>query len=125
MLKNSTWFGWIVPLFLPGELDILAVPTRKDDFLEYHQGKDATDILTMLENELFGLDKQYGPTTMIGWVNSSSSRQLLDSSLLEWIDEMSAESATTQVELPPFHYQGGFLGFLRYEVRHDTLRFLR
>jgi para-aminobenzoate synthetase len=108
-----------------GELDILAAPTRKDDILEYHQGKDDTDVLTVLENELFGPDKQYGPTTMIGWVKSTNNNQLLDSSLLEWIDETSAESASTQVELPPFHYRGGFLGFLGYEVRHDTLRFLR
>ncbi|KAL3911123.1 MAG: hypothetical protein SGILL_007407, partial [Bacillariaceae sp.] len=113
-----------------GELDILAAPTRPEDILEYHRDTSDTDILTMLEDELFGYsdvngEHQYGPSKTIGWINSTSGKQALDSAFLEWIDETTAESATLEVDRPPFHYRGGFLGFLGYEVRHETQRYLR
>jgi para-aminobenzoate synthetase len=116
-----------------GELDILAAPIRPNDILEYHQGLDKKDILTLLQEELSGHKYNHSPrTSTIGWIKTIPScprqKQLgqspLDDNLVEWIDESSPASSTIQGKVPPFHYRGGYLGFLGYEIRHDTQRFL-
>ncbi|KAG7343924.1 para-aminobenzoate synthase Pab [Nitzschia inconspicua] len=109
-----------------GELDILAAPSRRDndsDVLEYFQGHDGRDILSRLEDELFGHHES--ASTIIGWIPNKCGNLTLDETLIEWRDETSRECATTDIDTPPFHYRGGYLGFLGYEVRHDTQRYLQ
>ena len=97
-----------------GELDILAAPSRSEDIIEYHIDNNESgdqDILNRLEEELFGQGQHsamssasFGRVTLEG-----------DKTSLEW----------TVKENLPFNYRGGFLGFLGYEVRHDTQRYLQ
>jgi para-aminobenzoate synthetase len=90
-----------------GSLDIMAAPTSEEDVIEYylHSGKD---ILTKLEEQLF---TGTGVPEDVIVVNDDfqSHQKVMDKNLT----------------FPPFDYRGGYLGFLGYEVRHDTLRFLQ
>lgn len=111
-----------------GELDILAAPSRPDDIVEYHiddhDDNSGDDILSRLENELFdgGRHSVVTSSTNIGWVNIEK-----DEPVLEWVQESDAgvTVSSSVAEDIPFHYRGGFLGFLGYEVRHDTQRYLQ
>jgi para-aminobenzoate synthetase len=116
-----------------GELDIMAAPTRPEDVMEYHRHRDSKDILTKLEEELFGAglsdEQKYAPSDTIGWVKDLDSATVDETSdvsetSVEWVDEKDF-GAHKDFGHPPFHYRGGFLGFLGYEVRHDTLKFLQ
>lgn len=104
-----------------GELDIMSAPSRSDDILEYHideNNNDNVDILSRLEHKLFGgKGGTISSSTDIGWVNIEEGE-----SSLEWGDENDKDE---NVEELPFNYRGGFLGFLGYEVRHDTQRYLQ
>lgn len=90
-----------------GNLDILAAPTSDKDLFEYHLG-ESPDILTRLEQELFG---KGGEMKEIAAVENLSTPPTFFK-----------DTSTTQF---PFDYRGGILGFLGYEVRHDTIRFLQ
>jgi para-aminobenzoate synthetase len=110
-----------------GELDILATPLRQEDIIEYRQQDNECDILTQLENELFGgpYNKQtHGPTTSFGWVKSIDDQSSFEQQKIDWINEDEFESYHAD-NVPPFHYRGGYLGFLSYEVRHDTQKYLQ
>ena len=109
-----------------GELDILAAPSRSGDIIEYNiddNKNGGQDILSRLEDELFG-DEQDRTTTSssnVGWVTFEG-----DKSSLEWVQENDESIAKRSVDEDlPFNYRGGFLGFLGYEVRHDTQRYLQ
>ena len=107
-----------------GELDILASPLRQEDIIEYRQNDNECDILTQLENELFGgpTNKQtYGPNKSFGWVSNNNQKQ----QTIDWINENDPKTYNDANEIPSFHYRGGYLGFLSYEVRHDTQRYLQ
>jgi len=105
-----------------GELDILAAPSKPNDIIEYHihDNKNGDgDILSRLEEELFngGNDNANAPIN-IGWVTFEG-----EETSFEWTRENESNNGIS--ENLPFHYRGGFLGFLGYEVRHDTLRYLQ
>ena len=121
-----------------GELDIMAASCRSGDIIEYHLRDNnnesgyatPTDILSRLEEELFsGRNDTESVNTyanQIGWVqfdgsNNDDNKNDNDKEykVLEWVEEKHAH------EVPPFDYRGGFLGFLGYEVRHDTQRYLK
>jgi len=106
-----------------GEMDILAAPSRADDVIEYHIDENdgnGNDILSRLEKELFekGANGASPAVTNVGWVRFGT-----DEEALEWVPE-NGES-DSDGEALPFNYRGGFLGFLGYEVRHDTQRYLQ
>eukprot|EP00536_Pseudo-nitzschia_multiseries_P000762 jgi/Psemu1/179521/e_gw1.9.182.1 len=107
-----------------GETDILAAPYRADDVVEYHIDENdgnGNDILSRLEKELFGTGSDGGDATpadtSIGWVEFGD-----DAEALEWVTENDIDGDAEDL---PFNYRGGFLGFLGYEVRHDTQRYLQ
>ena len=102
-----------------GTIDILAAPSTKDDILEYriideNGEQQHTDILTILEQELFG--NEFSPADEIAIVNDVS--VVPPKSSLSFVKDSNLTN-------PPFEYRGGYLGFLGYEVRHDTHRFLQ
>eukprot|EP00532_Pseudo-nitzschia_australis_P008959 CAMPEP_0168164522 /NCGR_PEP_ID=MMETSP0139_2-20121125/982_1 /TAXON_ID=44445 /ORGANISM="Pseudo-nitzschia australis, Strain 10249 10 AB" /LENGTH=958 /DNA_ID=CAMNT_0008081545 /DNA_START=277 /DNA_END=3153 /DNA_ORIENTATION=+ len=103
-----------------GELDILAAPSRADDTIEYHideNKENGEDILSRLEKELFDKGRHnVTPFNNIGWVEFEE-----DGDALEWVQENDDSHAGDL----PFNYRGGFLGFLGYEVRHDTQQYLQ
>eukprot|EP00533_Pseudo-nitzschia_delicatissima_P000546 CAMPEP_0116079936 /NCGR_PEP_ID=MMETSP0327-20121206/1407_1 /TAXON_ID=44447 /ORGANISM="Pseudo-nitzschia delicatissima, Strain B596" /LENGTH=947 /DNA_ID=CAMNT_0003570593 /DNA_START=90 /DNA_END=2933 /DNA_ORIENTATION=- len=108
-----------------GELDILAAPSRSGDIIEYHIDDNTSggqDILSRLEDELFGHEQdRKDSSSSVGWVTFEG-----DKSSLEWVQESDESTAKRSVdEVLPFNYRGGFLGFLGYEVRHDTQRYLQ
>jgi para-aminobenzoate synthetase len=107
-----------------GELDILAAPSRSDDIIEYHMDDNKSgdgDILSRLEEELFNVGRYSVTSNNIGWVTFKE-----DEPSLEWIQENDESNAkSSYAENLPFNYRGGFLGFLGYEVRHDTQRYLQ
>ncbi len=108
-----------------GELDILAAPSRAQDIIEYHIDDNESgdeDILSRLEDELFGSEQDRSiSSSEVGWVNFEG-----DQSSLDWVRENDESVAKNSLdEELPFNYRGGFLGFLGYEVRHDTQRYLQ
>lgn len=108
-----------------GELDILAAPSRSDDIIEYHiddSSNSDEDILSRLEKELFdGGRHSVNASANIGWVSFQENEPSL-----EWIQDNDKKFVRSSVANDlPFHYRGGFLGFLGYEVRHDTQRYLQ
>ena len=128
-----------------GELDILAAPSLPGDIIEYHVDDKAgdgaiatgTDILSRLENELFGgvqNGTDLSANQNIGWVkmdfrgndgDNDKNDEEKEGHLLEWVRENEHNLNVPDAETLPFHYRGGFLGFLGYEVRRDTLRHLQ
>ena len=108
-----------------GELDILAAPSRTDDIIEYHIDDNKSgdkDILSRLEEELFDGGRYSATSNNVGWVTFKED----DEPSLEWIQENDESNAkSSSAENLPFNYRGGFLGFLGYEVRHDTQRYLQ
>ncbi|MGK3741818.1 MAG: para-aminobenzoate synthetase [Bacillariaceae sp.] len=121
-----------------GELDIMSTSSRPEDIIEYHLDDNDidndTDILSRLENELFGEGKNSmnSYASDIGWVklnarNNDDNDKEEEDHVLEWVQENDEQGATRDntTENLPFHYRGGFLGFLGYEVRHDTQRYLK
>ena len=103
-----------------GELDILAAPSRADDTIEYHideNKENGEDILSRLEKELFDKGRHdVTPFNNIGWVEFEE-----DGDAFEWVQK-NDDSLGGDL---PFNYRGGFLGFLGYEVRHDTQQYLQ
>lgn len=92
-----------------GTVDIMAAPTSSVDVIEYYLNHNTTDILTRLQNELF---------------DGTAITQ--DFNIVE-TDFRTVQRVQDQANLagPPFDYRGGYLGFLGYDVRHDTQRFLQ
>lgn len=92
-----------------GTLDIMAAPNSDEDILEYYLGgNETTDILSQLQEELYG---GFSAPDSLGLVSN-------DSDDIQYVQD-------TNLTWPPFDYRGGYLGFLGYEVRHDTQRFLQ
>jgi len=123
-----------------GELDIMATSSRPEDIIEYHLNDNDTnndtisssDILSRLEKELFTKGQNSGNSyaSYIGWVKFSASNNdenEKECDILEWVQENDEQGMTgeTVTDNLPFHYRGGFLGFLGYEVRHDTQQYLK
>jgi para-aminobenzoate synthetase len=118
-----------------GELDIMSTSSRPEDIIEYHLDDNdiGTDILSRLEKELFGegQNSMNSYASDIGWVKlnarSNDDNDKEEDHVLEWVQENDEQGVARDntAENLPFNYRGGFLGFLGYEVRHDTQRYLK
>ena len=124
-----------------GKLDIMAAPDSNKDILEYYYSysdknneTDAgNDILTQLQENLF-----LGSSSGIGTCHDDDNDDDDDGyyydypkKIPQYLSLVSNDFQTiqnvkdTNLTWPPFDYRGGYLGFLGYEVRHDTQRFLQ
>ena len=118
-----------------GELDIMSTSSRPEDIIEYHLDDNdiGTDILSRLEKELFGegQNSMNSYASDIGWVKlnarNNDDNDKEEDHVLEWIQENDEQGVARDntAENLPFNYRGGFLGFLGYEVRHDTQQYLK
>lgn len=97
------------PISGRGTVDIMAAPSSSSDIIEYYLHHNTTDILTQLQNALFQ-DSSDQQNLNIVESDFSSFKVVKDQANLTW---------------PPFDYRGGYLGFLGYDVRHDTQQFLQ
>lgn len=119
-LPYSIWLDSSSATSLRGDLDILAAPNSPEDVFEYNRSSknvSSLDILSQLEEEIFGnslstyhVCPPRSPSTELALISNFS-------------DPIQFEAEVTQSPLP-FHYRGGFLGYLGYEIRHDTDQYL-
>ena len=104
-----------------GTLDILAAPSFPHDLFEYQYDQvshGGTDILTQLEDSLFGVDSGRH-------INETRRSAAIEVALaLELSGPITFQLDNGMEDLLPFAYRGGFLGYLGYEVRYDTVRHL-
>eukprot|EP00934_Nitzschia_sp_Nitz4_P003131 Nitzschia sp. Nitz4//scaffold182_size44100//24352//26928//NITZ4_007256-RA/size44100-processed-gene-0.86-mRNA-1//-1//CDS//3329539571//3121//frame0 len=118
LYSNRSHSMWLDSSSFPsrGKMDIMASPTRPEDIVEYRleAGESKADILTQLERNLFGQGRQPS-VTELALISSDVSVP----SALKFDPDVNISASI------PFDYRGGYLGYLSYEVRHDTERFLR
>ena len=105
LYKDEKYAMWIDSSDERGNLSIISAPANEAARKEYFVQEDSKhdDILSWLQK------KQGPPVTILHVVQS-------DLQSIHAVDDADAKV--------PFDYRGGHLGYLGYEVRHDTRRFL-
>jgi len=126
-----------------GTIDIIAAPSRHTDIIEHFSTmsassssckgeRDDTDIMSKLEAQLYGPSTdESGPTVYtsdVEWVVSrtgSEDQQASDAfQIIDGKDKKPKVGVEGRDDLP-FHYRGGLIGYLGYEIRHETQRYLQ
>lgn len=119
-LPYSIWLDSSSAAALRGDLDIIAAPSSPGDVIEYNRSNknvSTLDILSQLEHEIFGTSLSNHDR-----LPRSLSKEL--AVISNFNDPIHFEAEDSNQSPLPFHYRGGFLGYLGYEVRHDTQQYL-